>query len=155
MKESEKWLDNFYAEQHRRKIQEERNKIAEEKIHSDAMNAQADRDLRYQLSIQQEEERTKRERLKIEQAQQNLQHNALVDVQKTEITARNNLEMADKTFQQTFELKKQEFEASLWSKHADLLGAKDLKAIDNQHDLQRQQKRTRASTVSTSQRDRK
>lgn len=140
MSDSDEWMERYYTEQKRLGVMEERNKIAQEKVRNDEANARANRDMHYQLSVQKEKERTQREQLKAEQEEKERQALALLTTQKASIEAQNNLELADKRFQQEVALRQNSFEFDTKNKYADFYYTNQLKTMEHNHDLQRQWK---------------
>jgi len=149
MRDSEEWLERYYTEQKRIQVQEQRNEIIEKKIHNDTANAQADRDMRYRLAREQEEEKMKREHLKIDQKNKELKAQVMGEVIKTSIVAQNNLDVLDKKFFQDYILKSQDaelqskkdyahFKNGLSNKYADYYYQHHLKVLDNNQESKTQ-----------------
>lgn len=135
MIDSDEWMERYYTEQKRLRVQEERNKIMENKIINDNMNAKYDRDMKYQLLKKQEEEKMKREQLKIEQKEKELQIQVLGEMEKANIIAKNNLDMLEQKFFQDYLLKYADFKNSQEDKYANYFYSHHLKVLDNNLEL--------------------
>lgn len=140
MSDSDEWMERYYTEQKRLGVMEERNKIAQEKVRNDVMNAQADRDMRYQLVMQQEKERTNREILKTEHEEREKQTLLIASTQKARIEAQNNLDMSDKRFVQDYLLKKQDAELQSKKDYDDYFYKYNLTVLNNNSEKEKQWK---------------